>query len=44
MAKVAKREGVRVGCEIEGRIFWVTQDIPSKQRPETAALPDDFAL
>jgi hypothetical protein len=44
MARVAKREGVRVGCEIGERIFWVTPDHPDVRRPVVEQLPDDFAL
>lgn len=44
MAKIAKRDGVRVGCEVNGKIFWVTPDIPDTHKQEPVALPDDFAF
>ncbi len=44
MAVTAKKRGVRVGCEVNGKIFWVTPDIPDIHREQPVALPDDFAF
>lgn len=44
MAVIAKKRGVRVSCEVNGKIFCVTPDIPDTHKPEPVALPDDFAL
>ncbi|WP_430438950.1 hypothetical protein [Shinella sp.] len=44
MATIAKREGVRVEVEVNGRIFRISPDIPDDHKPEPIALPDDFAL
>lgn len=44
MAAIAKKRGVRVGCEVNGKIFWVTPDIPDTHKPEPLALPDDYAF
>lgn len=44
MAKIAKRDGVRVTIEIEGKTITVSPDIPVINRPTRVELPDDFAL
>lgn len=44
MAKIAKREGVRVSIEIGGKTITVSPDIPYINRPARVELPDDFAL
>lgn len=43
MATIAKKEGVRVGCEVNGKIFWVTPDIPDNHKAAQVDLePEDF--
>lgn len=44
MATIAKREGVRVEVEVNGRIFRISPDIPDTNKPEPVALPDDYAF
>lgn len=44
MAVIAKKRGVRVEVEVDGRVFRVSPDIPDNHKPEPVALPDDFAL
>lgn len=44
MAKIAKRDGVRVEIEVNGKIIRVSPDIPNNHKPQKVELPDDFAL
>lgn len=44
MAAIAKKRGVRVEVEVNGKIFRVSPDIPDNHKPEPVALPDDFAF
>ncbi|NTJ46838.1 hypothetical protein G6K93_07400 [Agrobacterium rhizogenes] len=44
MAKIAKRDGVRVEIEVNGKIIRVSPDIPNIHNPTKVELPDDFAL
>lgn len=44
MASIAKKEGVRVEVEVNGKIFRISPDIPDNHRQQPVALPDDFAL
>ncbi|MGN6776949.1 hypothetical protein [Rhizobium sp.] len=44
MAKVAKRDGVRVEIEVDGKIIRVSPDIPVVHKSSKVELPDDFAL
>lgn len=44
MATIAKREGVTVWVEVDGRKFGVSPDIPDNHRPAKVELPDDFAF
>ncbi|MGV1768747.1 hypothetical protein [Agrobacterium vitis] len=43
MAKIAKRDGVRVEVEIDGKIFRVAPDHPTTQKPQIARY-EDFDL
>ena len=44
MAKVAKRDGVTVWVEIDGRKIGVSPNTPTAPEPKKFELPDDFAL
>lgn len=44
MATVAKRDGVRVEIEIDGKIIRVAPDIPDTHRPKPVARYEDFDL
>ncbi len=44
MATIAKREGVRVEVEVNGKIFRIFPDIPDNHKMEPVALPDDYAF
>lgn len=44
MAVVAKREGVRVEIEIDGKIIRVAPDIPAIHSPAPVAKYEDFDL
>lgn len=44
MATIAKKEGVRVEVEVNGKIFRISPDIPDNHRQQPVALPDDFAF
>jgi hypothetical protein len=43
MAKIAKRDGVRVEVEVNGKIIRISPDIPEINKPERVDLqPEDF--
>jgi hypothetical protein len=44
MAKIAKRDGVRVEVEVGGKIFRVAPDIPDTHKQEPVAKYEDFDL
>jgi len=44
MAKIAKRDGVRVEVEVNGKIVRVSPDIPDIHRPASVARYEDFDL
>lgn len=44
MAKIAKRDGVRVEVEVNGKIIRVAPDIPDSHRPSPVARYEDFDL
>ena len=44
MAKIAKRDGVRVEVEVGGKIFRVAPDIPDTHKQESVAKYEDFDL
>ncbi|NTG73236.1 hypothetical protein G6M02_07820 [Agrobacterium rhizogenes] len=44
MAKIAKRDGVTVWVEVDGKKIGVSPDIPAIHKPNKVELPDDFAF
>ncbi|NTF67910.1 hypothetical protein [Rhizobium rhizogenes] len=44
MAKVAKRDGVRVEIEVNGKIIRVSPNIPDNHSPQQVARYEDFDL
>jgi hypothetical protein len=44
MAKIAKRDGVRVEMIIDGKTIRVSPDIPDNHKPKPVARYEDFDL
>lgn len=44
MAVIAKRDGVRVEVEVDGKIFRVAPDIPANNKPSPVVKYEDIAF
>lgn len=44
MATIAKKRGVRVEIEVDGKLIRVAPDIPDTHKDDGLAPPEDFAL